>query len=234
MGSGVLLAALVVLWFVVLVPMVVTRGDAHGGRAELAHSGRTLQRRRTVDTVRHAATERVAIDRDALRTSGELQVDVHALRRRVLGGLAALAVLSLAGALLLSPWLWTAQVVLDLAVVGYVLVLRKVARRERLAARRAARAAAREAMRTAARPAPVEQAGAHEEVYETAAQEALPPLPHPSVPLAPVHTLRTGRVVAARTQAPAGWQHSAVVGLDDDDIGFADIDEYQPRRVANA
>ena len=32
MGSGVLLAALVVLWFVVLVPMVVTRGDAQGGR----------------------------------------------------------------------------------------------------------------------------------------------------------------------------------------------------------
>ena len=30
MGSGVLLAALVVLWFVVLVPMVVTRGDAQG------------------------------------------------------------------------------------------------------------------------------------------------------------------------------------------------------------
>jgi hypothetical protein len=230
MGSGVLLAALVVLWFVVLVPMVVTRGDAHGGRAEMAHSGRTLQRRRTVDPVVHAATERVAIDRGALRTSGELHVDVHALRRRVLGGLAALAVLSLLGALLLSPWLWTAQVVLDLAVVGYVLVLRKVARRERLAARRAARAAAREAMRTAARPAPVEQA----EVYETAAQEALPPLPHPSVPLAPVHTLRTGRVVAARTPAPAGWQQSAVVGLDDDDIGFADIDEYQPRRVANA
>jgi hypothetical protein len=23
-----------------------------------------------------------------------------------------------------------------------------------------------------------------------------------------------------------------VVGLDDDDIGFADIDEYEPRRVA--
>ena len=35
MGSGVLLAALVVLWFVVLVPMVVTRGDSQGGRAEL-------------------------------------------------------------------------------------------------------------------------------------------------------------------------------------------------------
>jgi hypothetical protein len=41
-------------------------------------------------------------------------------------------------------------------------------------------------------------------------------------------------VVAARTPAPAGWQNSAVVGLDDDDLGFADIDEYQPRRVANA
>ena len=230
MGSGVLLAALVVLWFVVLVPMVVTRGDAQGSRAELADSGRTLQRRRSANPVVHAATERVAIDRDALRTSGELQVDVHALRRRTLAGLAALTVAALVGALFASPWLWIAQVALDLALVGYLLVLRKVARRERLAARRAARAAAREALRTAARPAPVEVP----EVYETVAQEALPPLPHPSVPLAPVHPLHTGRVVAARTPAPAGWQHSAVVGLDDDDIGFADIDEYQPRRVANA
>jgi hypothetical protein len=237
MGSGVLLAALVVLWFVVLVPMVVTRGDTQGGRAELASSGRTLQRRRTVDPVVHAPTERVSIDRDALRTSGELQVDVHALRRRTLAGLVALAVLSLVGAVVYSPWLWVANVVLDLAVVGYVLVLRKVARRERLAARRAARAAVREALRN--RPAPVEQPVvaevAHEALaHETIAQEHLPNLPHPSVPLAPVHPLHPGRVVAARSPAPAGWQHSAVVGLDDDDIGFADIDVYQPRRVANA
>jgi hypothetical protein len=223
MGSGVLLAALVVLWFVVLVPMVVTRGDAEGGRAELADSGRTLQRRRTVDPVVHAATERVSVDRDLLRTSGELQVDVHALRRRTLGGLVALAALALVGALVYSSWLWTAQVLLDVAVVGYVLVLRKVARRERLAARRAARAAAREALRaSAARPEP--------EVHETV---AAPVLPHPSVPLAPVAQFRA-RVVVARTPAPAGWQQSAVVGLDDDDIGFADIDEYQPRRVVNA
>ena len=67
MGSGVLLAALVVLWFVVLVPMVVTRGDAQTGRAGLADSGRTLQRRRTVDPAVHADTERVSIDRDQLR-----------------------------------------------------------------------------------------------------------------------------------------------------------------------
>ena len=33
MGSGVLLAALVVLWFVVLVPMVGTRGDTQGRAA---------------------------------------------------------------------------------------------------------------------------------------------------------------------------------------------------------
>jgi hypothetical protein len=234
MGSGVLLAALVVLWFVVLVPMVVTRGDSQGGRAELADSGRTLKRRRTVDPVVHADTERVSVDRDLLRTSGELQVDVHALRRRTLGGLVALAVLTLIGALAYSPWVWTAQVVLDVAVVGYLLVLRKVARRERLAARRAARAAAREALRSprpvpAQRPAPVAEPAAAP--YETVAQEHLP---HPSVPLAPVHPLRPGRVVVARTPAPAGWQHSAVVGLDDDDIGFADIDVYQPRRVVNA
>ena len=121
----------------------------------------------------------------------------------------------------------------DVAVVGYVLVLRKVARRERLAARRAARAAARAAMRTpAARPVPAQRDAS--ELHETVAQESLPKLPHPSVPLAPVHAFPIGRVVVARTPAPAGWQQSAVVGLDDDDIGFADIDEYQPRRVANA
>ena len=223
MGSGVLLAALVVLWFVVLVPMVVTRGDAQPGQLGLADSGRTLQRRRTVDPVVHADTERVSIDRDLLRTSGELQVDVHALRRRTLAGLVALATLTLVGALIYSPWLWVAQGLFDAAVVGYVLVLRKVARRERLAARRAARAAAREALRAStARPEP--------ELHETV---AAPALPHPSVPLAPVAQFRA-RVVVARTPAPTGWQQSAVVGLDDDDIGFADIDVYEPRRVANA
>jgi hypothetical protein len=225
MGSGVLLAALVVLWFVVLVPMVVTRGDTQGGRAELADSGRTLQRRRTVDPVVHADTEKVAVDRDLLRTSGELQVDVHALRRRTLGGLVAVAALSLVGALAYSPWLWVVHLVLDVAVVGYVLILRKVARRERLAARRAARAAAREALRTAR---PVES-DLHEVVHETVAQADLP---HPSVPIAPVAQFRA-RVVKARTPAPVGWQQSAVVGLDDDDIGFADIEEYQPRKVAS-
>ena len=234
MGSGVLLAALVVLWFVVLVPMVVTRGDAQGRQVGLADSGRTLKRRRTVDPVVHADTERVEIDRDLLRTSGELQVDVHALRRRTLAGLAALAALTAVGAVVYSPWLWVVQGLLDVAVVGYLLVLRKVARRERLAARRAARAAAREALRTPA-AIPVQQdlaSGAA--VHETVAQEVLSGLPHPSVPLAPVHEFPMGRRVVARTPAPAGWQQSAVVGLDDDDIGFADIDEYQPRRVANA
>ncbi|MCW2741111.1 MAG: conserved rane protein of unknown function [Blastococcus sp.] len=227
MGSGVLLAALVVLWFVVLVPMVVTRGDAQGGHVGLADSGRTLQRRRTVDPVVHADTERVAVDRDLLRTSGELQVDVHALRRRTLGGLTAVAALSVVGALAVSPWLWAVQVLFDLAVVGYVLVLRKVARRERLAARRAARAVAREALRPV-RPRE------HDSVHETVAQVVLPELTHPSVPLAPVAEFPIGRRIVARTPAPAGWQQSAVVGLDDDDIGFADIDEYQPRRAANA
>ncbi len=235
MGSGVLLAALVVLWFVVLVPMVVTRGDAQIGRTGHADSGRTLQRRRTANPVVHAETERVSIDREALLTTGELKVDVHALRRRTLGGLVALALVGLVGAVVYSPWLWIAQLVLDLAVVGYVLVLRKVARRERLGARRAVRDAAREAMRSTARPAPVAAPAPRTapEVLETVAAEALPSLPHPSVPLAPVAQFR-GRVVAARMPAPAGWQNSAVVGLDDDDLGFADIDEYQPRRVANA
>jgi hypothetical protein len=238
MGSGVLLAALVVLWFVVLVPMVVTRGDGHAVTGA-ADSGRTLQRRRAVDPVVHAETERVTIDRAALVSSGELKVDVHAVRRRTLAGLVALAVLALVGALAYRTWMWAPQGLLDLAVVGYVLVLRRVARRERMAARRAARAAAREARLAAARPAPVRKAPAArpaevEAEHPTATREELPDLLHPSLPLAPVHPLRPGRVVAARTAAPAGWQHSAVVGLDDDDIGFADIDEYRPQRVVNA
>src|SRR3954447_17891709 len=225
MGSGALLAALVVLWFVVLVPMVVTRGDSQTGKGELTSTGRTLQRRHRSTPVTSVDTERVAVDREALRTSGEYKVDVHKLRRRTLGGLVALTLLAFAGAFLLSAWVWPVQALLDLAVVGYVLVLRKVARRERLAARRAARAAVRDARMTASRPV--------RERRPEPVQQAVPVLPHPSLPLAPVHPLRPGRVVAARTAAPAGWQHSAVVGLDDDDIGFADIDEYQPRRVAN-
>src|SRR3954469_5181859 len=192
MGSGVLLAALVVLWFVVLVPMVVTRGDARTARAGVADSGRTLTRRRAVDPVVHAETERVAIDRDVLRTTGELQVDVHAVRRRALFGLIALAAVTLAGAVVVGSWVWVAQLLLDLAVVGYVLVLRKAARRERMAARRAARAAAREArLAPAARPAPAPRAAAvAEPEHATVAQEALPQPPHPSLPLAPVHPLR--------------------------------------------
>ena len=239
MGSGVLLAALVVLWFVVLVPMVVTRGDTDGGRSEAADAGRTLQRRRSVDTVRHAETERVAIDREVLRTTGELKVDVHALRRRALGGLVLLTLASLAGALLLTSWLWIATGVFGLATVGYVLVLRKVARRERLAARRAARAAARESMRAPVRPAarpvpaPAQRTAPPAVGHEMVARPGRPGMQHPSLPLAPVHPLRPGRVVAARTPTPAGWQQSAVVGLDDEDIGFAEIDVYQPRRVAN-
>jgi hypothetical protein len=229
MGSGVLLAALVVLWFVVLVPMVVTRGDSQTAGAGLADSGRTLKRRRTVDPVVHAETERVAIDRAALRTTGELKVDVHAVRRRTLGGLVAATLLVLVGALTYRSWLWAPQVLLDVAVVGYLMVLRAAARRERrAAARRAARMAQRPPVRPAARP--VARPAAASAPVPAGAR---PVSQHPSLPLAPVHPLRPGRVVAARTPTPAGWQQSAVVGLDDEDIGFADIDEYRPRRVAN-
>jgi hypothetical protein len=238
MGSGVLLAALVVLWFVVLVPMVVTRGDSSTARAEVT-PGRTLQRRRAGDPVRSAETERVEVDRDLLRSTGELRVDVHAARRRTLAGLVALVVLALVGALTLTPWLWIAHGLFDVALVGYLAVLRSVVRREQAAARRAARAAARSSARRApaARPAPAAAPAARPVPAPRPVPAAEEPvhstvgLPHPSLPLAPVHPLRPARVVAARTPAPAGWQDSAVVGLDDDDIGFADIDYYQPRVV---
>src|SRR3954462_8443456 len=108
MGSGVLLAALVVLWFVVLVPMVVTRGDTHAG-VGAAHSGRTLPRRRPVAPVVHAAPARGTIARALLVSSGELKVDVHAGRRRTRAGFVGLAGLSLVGALAYRPWMWAPQ-----------------------------------------------------------------------------------------------------------------------------
>ncbi|CCH86385.1 conserved membrane protein of unknown function [Modestobacter italicus] len=232
MGSGVLLAALVVLWFVVLVPMVVTRGDARTGTG-VADSGRTLQRRRPVDPVVHAETERVTIDRAALVSSGELRVDVHAVRRRTLAGLVALAVLALVGALTYRSWLWAPQVLLDVAVVGYLMVIRAAAQRERrAAARRRARAVQRPARRAPeARPVPQRPAAQRPAPRPAPVVAAETGPVHPSVPLAPVHPLRPGRVVAARTPVSAGWQQSAVVGLDDEDIGFAEIDVYQPRVV---
>jgi hypothetical protein len=230
MGSGVLLAALVVLWFVVLVPMVVTRGDARTGTG-VADSGRTLQRRRPVDPVVHAETERVTIDRATLVSSGELKVDVHAVRRRTLAGLVALAVLALVGALTYRSWLWAPQVLLDVAVVGYLMVIRAAAQRERrAAARRRARAAQRPRNRTPeARPMPQRPAAQRPAARPGPVVTAETGPVHPSLPLAPVHPLRPGRVVAARTPVSAGWQQSAVVGLDDEDIGFAEIDVYRPR-----
>ncbi len=233
MGSGVLLAALVVLWFVVLVPMVVTRGDAAPAGAGMSGAGRTLQRRRSVDPVVHAETERVDIDRAALRSSGELQVDVHAVRRRTLAGLVGLTLLTLVGALAYRPWLWAPQVLLDLAVVGYLMVLRAAAQRERrAAARRRARSvqrppARRPVERPAQRPAaarPVER-----RPQRPAQRPAAASRPLPSLPLAPVHPIRPGRIVAAGVPAAGDWQQSAVVGLDDEEIGFADIDVYRPR-----
>jgi hypothetical protein len=232
MGSGVLLAALVVLWFVVLVPMVVTRGESRTDA--VTDSGRTLKRRRAVDPVVHADTERVDIDRAALRSSGELKRDVHALRRRVLAGILALALLTLVGAVAWRSVLWAPQVALDLAVVGFLMTTRAAAQRER---RAAARRQVREALRPPARTA-AERPVARPEVRSAPVVAPRVPEPvgvgaMPSMPLADVRPLRPGRVVAARTPTPAGWQNSAVVGLDDDDIGFADIDVYQPRRAAN-
>ena len=188
MGSGVLLAALVVLWFVVLVPMVVTRGDAQGGRAELADSGRTLQRRRTVDPVVHAETERVSSTATCCAPAVSCRWTCTPSGGAPWAAWSPSPRCRLVGALVYSPWLWIAQVLFDVAVVGYVLVLRKVARRERLAARRAARAAAREALRAAppAAVAPVRR-------RRCTRPSPRPDLPHPSVPLAPVAQFRARR-----------------------------------------
>ena len=117
---------------------------------------------------------------------------------------------------------------LDVAVVGYLLVLRKVARRERLAARR--QPEPRPGRRSAHRRAPGAARGGPR---DRGAGGPAEPARTPACRWLRCTSSRWA-VVVARAPAPVGWQQSAVVGLDDDDIGFADIDEYEPRRVANA
>ena len=113
---------------------------------------------------------------------------MHALRRRTLGrpGRARRAGRSSAR-VIYSPWLWTAQVLLDVAVVGLPAGAAQ-GRPPRAAGRppggpcRGPGGAA-DAVRPGAVPV------LDEVVHETVAQERLPQLPHPSVPLAPVHAL---------------------------------------------
>ncbi|MBA3523270.1 MAG: hypothetical protein H0T85_01690, partial [Geodermatophilaceae bacterium] len=135
MGSGILLAVLVVLWIVVLVPMVLRRGDEAGQSDEGTHTTMRVLHRRGSES--HGVTAE-AMDRlrRPLRDP-RVEADVVSRRRRTLVGLIGLALLWAVLALFVASYFWTAQIVLDLMVFGYLAYLRLEAQRE--AERRARR-----------------------------------------------------------------------------------------------
>lgn len=197
MGSGVFLAIVVVLWFVVLVPMVLTRRDTAREAAlpePLSPAARILSRRsrRSASPRSFAATSSHPEARrfsamSRRESSPSLEHDQHdqtkrpyeldpqdvvdtgvharyvddvepapaydpdsprpvdperhrrtdaarelmlARRRRTLVALFVLAVVSLALAVLVSTWFWIPQVIIDLALFGYLYHLRNEAIRE--------------------------------------------------------------------------------------------------------
>lgn len=238
MSSTILMAiVLVVMWLVVLVPMFVRRGDE---RAETRSTERfaTAMRvlsRRTPGTGGVAGRRRYVTAAPAPYADGASPVRTAARdrmlrrRRRTLAVLAATAVFAAPAALLVSPWLWLAQLPATLMLVGYVGWLRQQVRREQV--RRSRR---REMFGPADRPVAAEhvvrrgaRVAAQAPAEVAAADRSWRPVPVP----APGYV--TAPVVRRRGDS--------MVGLDDEDPTFVEIDtpayaydeDYERPRAVN-
>lgn len=232
MSSTILMAiVLVIMWLVVLVPMFVRHGD---DRAELrsmdrfATAMRVLSRRapssRGVAGRRRYATVPPAPYADGtspIRTAARDRMLRR--RRRTLAVLAGIALLAAPAALILSPWLWLAQVPVTLLLVGYVGWLRTQVRREyerrtrRAALFGEAAAAPAPASHAVRRSGRVAAAVAAEETADASDRSWRPvPVPTPTYVTAPVARRRT----------------ESMVDLDDDDLTFTDLDATRLERGA--
>jgi hypothetical protein len=196
---------LVVMWVVVLVPMLVRRADEPAeadGTAAVEPVGRLPSRRLApADAADRAADP--AVDRSADQaidpTPGDARRRMMVRRRRTLGILVGLAVVYAAAALVVSSRLWSAQVVMDVLLVGYVGWLRVEARR---AAERRRQAFAQSGV--TASPARAPAAG-----RPASTRPAVPPLRSP----------------AARADLAWPVRPPQVVRLDDEDPRFAELGE---------
>lgn len=242
MGSGVLLAVLVILWCVILVPMFLNRNRgveaASGDR--LVSAMRVLARRPAIDeqdyhkvmttgsTPGGRSNDDVRRPRHDESELRQQHAEVMARRRRTLLGLIGLALVWLGLALFYRSYFWTAQVVLDLIVFGYLVYLRlevqrEAERRERREQRFSERPTPGRAPvgRTVARPATLVHQPAEAAVDEPPAEGSWAPNPIP----VPTYV---NKAVAPRRHYAAD---DTVIGLDDDDPTFADLAEWQPRRA---
>ncbi|MGH3872066.1 MAG: divisome protein SepX/GlpR [Pseudonocardiaceae bacterium] len=158
MPSSLIFAALAVAWLVVLVPMVAKRRQEVARTAESVLASRVLPRPHLHRAVRMHDQEVPMIGERIAETAmterryrpgrggfdpevaAQVARERYALRQRVVLGLVVGAVATLVLALVASSLLWWAQVMLDLAVIGYLGYLRRQVRiEEDVRQRRAAR-----------------------------------------------------------------------------------------------
>lgn len=246
MGSGILLAVLVVLWIVVLVPMVLHRGQP-GETAISEGMGSTMRilHRRGSESKASLAGEAIARLQRPLRDP-RVEADVVMRRRRTLSGLIALAVLWAGLALFYRSYFWTAQIVLDLMVFGYLVYLRLEAQRE--AERRDRREARFSERPTGSRqPAgPRAPSGRRLVRQEPTFSDAEATGPIPAVPReqaptgwapnpVPVPTYVNKATAPKRRhvldEQVAGLGDDRLVGIDDDDPNFIELTEWHGQRA---
>lgn len=287
MGSGVLLAIVVVLWFVVLVPMVLTHRDlTRDAQASdrVSPRARVLARRGSTATteVETVSTDTEATEDDVRDVDVNHEADrldeepvrrprlpalsraaVLRRRRRILIGLVVTAALFAFLAIVATSRFWMGHVLLDLLLVGYVVQLRRNAQRDRRTRINAAyvrevarqlrypdyveqhdaerRDAEREHRADAERRAVAERLAEAErraadaerravEAREAAARAAAEVAEAPSPPA--FRAPRSEHVARRRSYA-ANYDPTQVIGIDDDDLSFSHIDDYQPPKVVN-
>ena len=228
MGSGLILLAIVGAWLAVLVPMALRRYDtSHIVTADKFHDAmRVLSRRSGPDQDPDPGTPapapgRFRISTDAVKARAEARrarpaLSAAARRRRLLAVLVTVSLGTLAGVVVGPLWLLAPHLLADLALVAFVVHLRKtaVARAERewrtamrpearTAARPAARATARPAARSAqaAVPAPaVSRRALQAPAHVAGIPDRMPPRPAPLV--APVETVPAARGAQGEAWSP--------------------------------
>lgn len=230
---------LVVMWVVVLVPMLLRR-------REVADETRTVERfssamrvlsRRTPPAETPAAEEN-QVEQPTMTTA---RAEMLARRRRTLGTLAVLALITLVVAVALRPVVWIGHGVIDLLLVSYLVWLRQEARRERQRRRRRAERLARGEFVAHTNVVPVRRTEPGQERDAVMAGAMTEPiaavdLPAGEYPIDGV-TERQDRRVRRPRSVPLD-EGPYVVAIDDgDDPDFSaeyDVeDEIVPRRVVN-
>jgi hypothetical protein len=230
---------LVVMWLVVLVPMFTRQRDdtAESTVERFSSAMRSLGRRPEAEEAVDEADAPADIDDEVeefdepepARPMPAARAQMLARRRRTLGTLVSLTLIT---ALLALGWrsqMWLANIALDVLLVGYLWWLRQEARREQQRrARRAARGgsiAHTERPRRRAVPPPVAQPAATAPEEPVAAEvddgrwepRPVPPPTYASAQMAP----RASYVRDEPLEGP--------VGLDEQDVAFSeDFDDEYP------